>query len=109
LDAFNDLLFCISDVLGYGFTSLEIKREVYFPTAHAQIQSDQDIIRQGIARLFKGELSLPMDVRSFPADPAIVQNQIELQKKFLSWLDCEHSVKVALQGDDGQNVQGEKP
>ncbi len=97
LEAFNNLLFQISDFLSFSFTALEIKREVYFPTAHAHIQSDQEIIRQGLARLFKGELSLPMDVKSFPADPTFVENQMKLQAQLLEWLNGQSSVKVEVQ------------
>jgi hypothetical protein len=105
-DLFIDLLLKMAIFLGYNFNKVEISREVYSPRAHAQTQHEQDIIRQGLAKLFRGEISLPMDVKGFPVDPQFVQNQNELQKRLLSWLAGEHSVKVALEkeGNDGGNA-----
>jgi hypothetical protein len=92
--SFNKLLLTIANFLGYGFTDLELKREVYFPTAHAQMQTEQDFIRQGLAKLFKGEIALPMDIKTLPADPAVLAGQEELRKLLSKWLDGASSVKV---------------
>jgi len=38
-----------------------------------------------------------MDVKSFPADPTFVENQMKLQAQLLEWLNGQSSVKVEVQ------------
>jgi hypothetical protein len=66
--------------LGYNFTRVEFSREVYWPTAHARIEADQQIIREGVAKLFKGEAALPMDVKSFPIEAQAPEEQQDLRR-----------------------------
>ena len=99
VDLFLDLLHSMSLFLGYSFSRLEISREVYVPKLHGDIETDQTIIRQGLAKLFKGEVAIPMDIRSFPADPTIIQNQNALQLSLLEWLKGESVVKVRSTSD----------
>lgn len=93
-DLFVDLLHTIASFLMYNFTKLEIRREVYAPKLHGDIETDHTIIRQGLVKLFKGEFAIPMDVQSFPTDPAFIQNQIALQQSLIEWLDGRQVVKV---------------
>lgn len=96
VELLNEMLAKMALALGYRFNSVEIKRELYSPRGHAAIEGDQEIIRQGFAKLFKGELSLPMDVKSFPSDPEFIQGQIEIQRRLLKCLDESGNLKVAL-------------
>jgi hypothetical protein len=84
----------MGEALGYDFNSVEITCEVYSPKAHSSIESDQEIIRQGLAKLFKGEISLPMDVKTFPADPQFIQTQLQLQQLLIDWLSGKQAVKI---------------
>ena len=98
----NTLLLKMSSALGYQFNSVEISRELYSPKGHAAIEGDQEIIRRGLARVFRGEIAFPMDVKSFPADPQFIQNQMELQKRLLKCLDEDGNLKIIL----GPNYPG---
>lgn len=91
----NKMLERMGEALGYKFNSVEISRELYSPKAHSTIESDQEIIRQGLAKLFKGEIALPMDVKTFPADPRFVQMQAEIQQLLMDWLSGKRAVKIA--------------
>jgi hypothetical protein len=82
----NDLIDRIGKYLGYRFNSVEISREVYSPKGHATIESDQEIIRQGLAKVFRGEMAIPMAVTSFPIDPKMAEGQLDLQSKLREWL-----------------------
>ncbi len=97
VELFNILLVNMATFLGYKFTTVEISREVYSPTAHAQIEADQQIIRQGLARLFRGEFAIPMDVKSFPVEAQAVAEQEDVRRLLLRWLRGEQSVKVNLE------------
>ena len=57
-----DLLLEMSTLLRYDFDAVEIKK-VYAPQGHAAIESDQEAIRQGLAALFKGQVTLPVEIR----------------------------------------------
>ncbi len=101
VDLLNAILERMSSALGYNFNSVEISRELYSPKGHAAIESDQDMIRRGLARIFRGETGFPMDVRSFPNDPALANQQAELQRQFLRWLSGDLEPKVATGAREG--------
>jgi len=97
VDLLNTMLVKMSSALGYKFNSVEISRELYSPKGHAAIESDQEIIRRGFARVFRGELAFPMDVKSFPASAQAIQEQEELRQHLLKWFEGKASVKVDVQ------------
>jgi hypothetical protein len=95
-DLFVDLLVEMAVFLGYNFNRVEISREVYWPSGHARIEADQQIIREGMAKLFRGEFSIPVDVKAFPAEARALEEQEDLRRLLLKWLRGEQSVKVDL-------------
>lgn len=66
-DLFMELLHLMSQFLGYSFSKAQIRRDIYSPRAHGDLEADQAIIRRGAVALLKGEIALPIDVREFPA------------------------------------------
>jgi hypothetical protein len=90
------LLHTMSDFLGYEFNTVEIANEIYSPKGHASIETDQEIIRRGLALLLSGKLSLPMEVKSFPSDPTTLKEQDELRRLLLSWLSGQSTVAVDI-------------
>jgi hypothetical protein len=93
-DLFIELLWRLASCLGYSFTKLELEREVYSPLAHATIESQNEAIRIGLSRIFKGEAAFPLDIKTFPADPDSIKRQGEIQEQLLSWLQGQRAVKV---------------
>lgn len=91
-----ELIHEMAEYLGYEFNTVEIANEVYIPQGHAWIQSDQDLIRRGLALLLSGQLALPMDVRSLPTDQTNLAEQDELRKLLLRWLNGEATVSVDI-------------
>jgi len=67
-----DLLQAMGKHLGYDVSRVEIETGIYAPVGHAQAASDQDAIRAGVAALLRGEKTLPLEVKSMPADPEMV-------------------------------------
>jgi hypothetical protein len=100
--AFLNMLHKMSLYLGYDFNRSELEKDVYYPTGHQRIEDDSEIIRQGFASLFKGEISLPMAVTEFPAtaDEQTLTQQAALAKLLTEWLAGQRAVKVE-QGSDG--------
>lgn len=69
VDLFMDLLHKIATELRYKFTVAQLKGEFYAPRWQFDLEGEQVAIRQGILKIIQGEAALPMDVKSFPADP----------------------------------------
>src|SRR5262245_22334088 len=59
VELFVKLLSVIGSRVGYNFNVAQLSR-IYSPEAHGQIESDQIVIRRGVAALLKGEFALPM-------------------------------------------------
>jgi hypothetical protein len=101
VELLNTLLAKMAEALGYNFNAVEISRELYSPKGHAMIESDQEIIRKGFVKLFRGEMAIPMAVQSFPTDPKFLENQLHLQTQLLRWLAGELGVRVVMSDDGG--------
>lgn len=99
IDLFVELLYKMAPTVGYKFTKVEISREIYSPRAHAQVEQDQQTIREGFARIFKGDAALPLNIVSFPTDPMAIENQAQLQKEILALIRGERTVKVDTNKD----------
>lgn len=91
-----DMLHAMATGLGYSFNKVEIKNEVYSPRKHGDIETDQDIIRRGLARLLSGEVALPMDIKSVPINESAVTEQDELRKRLLKLLDGQTALNVQI-------------
>ncbi len=65
-DLLFDLLIVMSQFLKYDFDEVEIKK-VYAPQGHAVIESDQEVIRSGFANLFRGQVTIPVEIRPLSA------------------------------------------
>lgn len=103
LELLVDLLHTMADFLGYEFNTVEIANEIYSPKGHAWIETDQEIIRRGLALLLSGKLALPMEVKSFPSDPAALKEQEELRRLLLRWLNGESTVAVDIKQPEGKS------
>jgi hypothetical protein len=75
-DLFIELLFAMSESLGYTFDRVQLRRAVYRPQGHNVVELRQDIIQRGLADIFSGNASFPMSVTDFP----VSQEAFDLQK-----------------------------
>lgn len=91
---FVDLLYLMSKFVGYDFSKSEISKNVYMPTGHVNIETDQETIRRGFASVLRGEASIPMNVTGFPFDADASAKQIELNARLLEWLEGQRAVKI---------------
>jgi hypothetical protein len=66
-EKFYDLLEEIAKAQNFDFDRVELQRAHYTPVAHGSIESDQEAIRIGLAKLLRGDVALPMRVVNFPA------------------------------------------
>lgn len=72
-----DLLFEMGKALKYNFDKVLIKRNVYSPVGHANIERENQEIRQGFIEMFNGKRAIPM---SLMHDDEAIKEQQEFQK-----------------------------
>jgi hypothetical protein len=82
--------------LGYEFDDVHIKKGIYAPEGHLQIENENFLIRRGILRLLYGESSLQMDVKSFPYSEDAVKEQAALRKGIQDLVDGNRSLSVLV-------------
>ncbi|GFN24377.1 hypothetical protein ADE_00750 [Achromobacter denitrificans] len=105
-NAFLDMLHKMSTYLGYSFNRSQLEKDVYYPTGHRVIEDDQDVIRRGVASLFKGETAIPMAVKEFPAtmDQKTFDSQAALTRLLTEWMEGQRSVQVEQRRNQDHNV-----
>jgi hypothetical protein len=89
IDLLGELLHRMAGFLGYDFNMVEITKEIYSPKAHGQIETDQEIIRRGVARLIAGEIALPISVTAMPTDP-------QVRELLANWFKGETTLPVKV-------------
>jgi hypothetical protein len=100
---FIELLWRLASALGYKFDKLELKRGIYYPTGHANLEAEQEVIRKGLFRIFSGQAAFPLDIKTFPVDGEALEKQKQLQALLVQWLNGGVTVKV----DVGQQGKAE--
>lgn len=65
-EKFIDLLSSMAIAQNYEFDKVHLKRSMYNPQLHADIDADQRIIREGLASVLSGQSTIKMDVVSLP-------------------------------------------
>ncbi len=94
-DLFINLVCAIGDDVGYKFDRVHIKRGIYSPIAHGEIERELTDIRKGLLALFKGDSALNMNVVGFPID----KDALEANKALLNnmnELTSDGSLKVSI-------------
>jgi len=69
-DLFIDLMYQMSLSLGYDLSKTDLQNTSYFPMGHGEMEDEQRTVRRGLAKVFKGEASFPIEVRGVSQPPA---------------------------------------
>lgn len=69
-DCLVELLAALSQVLGYDFDTVRLKRAIYAPRANAEHQSDSEMIRRSLADILSGKQAIPVRLTDAPTTPA---------------------------------------
>jgi hypothetical protein len=72
-DFLADLLHTMGASLDYNFDKTHIKRSIYAPQGHADIENDQQFIRRSVIELFLGRLALPVKTSTDPPSEESIQ------------------------------------
>jgi len=64
-DLLTDLLYEMGTSLKYNFDKVQIRRAVYSPKGHFDIEQDFNVIRKALVDILSGKTAIPMEVRNF--------------------------------------------
>src|SRR2546423_1616024 len=80
-ELFVNLLYSISREVNFDFDRVSLKRGIYSPRAHGDLEYDQLAIRKMLVKVLSGETPLKMNVTSLPGVVPVANDQkIEVQK-----------------------------
>src|SRR5262249_14688242 len=92
-----DLMYQMSECLGYAFDKIQIKNSVYSPVAHGNLEQDQNAIRSGLANILAGKAALPIVCHAVNNDEA--KQQAVLRKLLIEYLSGAHPHPVRIVGE----------
>jgi hypothetical protein len=72
-ELFTNLLYAVSEDIGFKFDRVQLKRGSYSPIAHGELEAEQAELRQATLSLVTGKHALKMNVVGFPIDADAVQ------------------------------------
>jgi hypothetical protein len=98
-DLFTNLLFAISQNLGFKLDRVQLLKGAYWPTAQRQIEANEIAIRKAALRVLEGSSTLKMDIASFPFDPAAVAAQRKLHEKLAAAVGDDGALTVDIRND----------
>jgi hypothetical protein len=95
-DFLIELLKKIGDRLGYSFTSVQLKRGIYYPRGHSDLISSQIALRDMIVKLSAGTWHFPVAVHEFPVSDDAMKLQAAVQNALLEALSGKSPLKVSV-------------
>ncbi len=97
VELLNKLLIEMGQSLGYDFDTVHVKRAIYSPVAHAQIERENLLIRDGLIRLLQGDTNLKMDIQSLPvSDPQELEEQKAIREQLQELLEGTRNLGVVV-------------
>lgn len=86
-ELFVNLLEPIAKDVGYSFDRVQLRKGIYSPEAHSQLEAEQHRLRRLAIDVLSGQQPLQMNVIGFPVDDDALNAQCELTKKFASTIE----------------------
>jgi hypothetical protein len=99
-ELFTNLLFAIAKDVHYKFDRVQLKKGVYSPQAHGDLEREQIVARRLALEVLAGTRAIKMDVASFPADEDALRAQTDLNKALAQALAGQGALTVTLKRDE---------
>jgi hypothetical protein len=80
---FKELMFKMSDALGYGLTRDILAKGTYYPLGNFQKENMQVKLLDGASKVFANERNLGLEIKSFPTSPEAIDLQLNAYRAFL--------------------------
>lgn len=96
VDLLVRLLIEMGKSLGYEFDEVHVKKGIYAPEAHSQIDNEKMLLRRGLLRLIDSDWHLKMDITNLPiTTQSAEQEQQLLRQHLIELLNGDRSLNVA--------------
>jgi hypothetical protein len=86
-ELFVNLLEKLAIATGFDFKREELQSGSYLPSGHTRVEREQEELRSRLLELLRGNGSLPLEVRSMPANDVAVTGMFELQERMVAALE----------------------
>jgi hypothetical protein len=87
----------IARSLGYEFTTIQLKRGIYYPRGHYDLLTAQVALRDMIVKLSNGAWHIPLAIREFPVSQDAIKLQTDVQQALLEALSGRSPFKVTIE------------
>lgn len=104
-ELFINLLFAMTEDVGYKFDRVQLKKGAYSPIAHGELEDQQRALRTLAIAMLSGQQPLKMEVTGFPVHEDALQSQLDLQAKLAAALDGRGALSV----DVSQGIAQQAP
>lgn len=84
--------------LGYDFDKILVKRNVYSPVGHVQIEDENEYIRKGMIKLIEGKLSIPISIEAIEVDDEskkAQERQALMQELIIEYYQIENKKRAS--------------
>ncbi len=100
VDLFVALLHEMATCLGYDFDRTYIKNSWYAPEAHATVEKETHIIRNGLADIFLGNRSFPVTAYATSKEEAL--EIAEMRRLLIDWLKRNQHIQTVVSNEDSK-------
>jgi hypothetical protein len=95
-ELFMDLLFAMSQHLGYAFDRVQLKRGAYYPRAHGDEETTQREIRDSLAKILSGAKPFPITVTSISQEQGAPEQQRAIRTMLADMLTGKTPLQVVI-------------
>lgn len=95
-----ELLHVMSKALGYTFDKTHIKRTGYTPVRYSDVEFEQDFIRRSLVKLFLGDNSLPIEIRTPPTEDGQISSEEHLRRLLIEYYEENKPIKVVIENNE---------
>ena len=100
IELLSDLLIEMGKSLGYSFDQVHVKKAIYSPEAHAQIEDELTILRRGLAGVLEGKLSVPVRIDTSSTNKEEIAEQVKLRQMMFEHFEGKRSISVRIERDN---------
>lgn len=98
-ELFTNLLFAIATDVRFKFDRVQLKKGVYSPQAHGELEREQIAARKLALEVLGGKRAIKMDVASFPVDEDALKAQTAVSTALVAALEGKGALNVSIKSD----------
>lgn len=99
-DQLSDLLYEMSQSLGFDFDKVHIKKAGYTPQAYEDQELANNFIRHQLVDILLGKKHFPMSIEKFPVDDEALKVQKDLHVLMKEHFEGKRSIPVSIDNSE---------